>query len=69
MGSYDRAFAKGHNHDRVHDEFSTLPPALPAGTDDGVDPATEITAVQRMLSATSGSLLTGLLGKDCMLVL
>lgn len=58
--------ARGQNHDRLsttHDDSLALPDMLPAGDDGGSSRApVEITAVQKMLSATSGSLLTGLLG-------
>lgn len=55
--------ADGQNHDRLaHDDSLSLPSMLPtegdmAGTNDPL----EITAFQKMLSATTGSLLTGLL--------
>lgn len=46
----------GQNHDRMP---SRIPPGAP---DDSAGNPVEITAVQKMISATSGSLLTGLLG-------
>ncbi|KAM7219287.1 mitochondrial carrier protein MTM1 [Rhypophila decipiens] len=56
------AHSAGQDHDRLgHDgSVAVLSGTLPAKDDVPREPA-EITAVQRMLSATSGSLLTGLL--------
>ncbi len=54
------------NDDRFanHDSHGLPPPVLVAGDDNPSIPSepVEITALQKMLSATSGSLLTGLLG-------
>ncbi|KAJ9161444.1 hypothetical protein NKR19_g2200 [Coniochaeta hoffmannii] len=51
----------GQDHDRItHDDPPTAVPIHPAGEPSIPDPV-EITPVQKMLSATSGSLLTGLL--------
>jgi solute carrier family 25 protein 39/40 len=47
----------GHDHDIITDRVA------PAGPADPPAEPVEITAIQKMLSATSGSLLTGLLGK------
>lgn len=56
--------AAGQDHDRfAHDESLSLPSMLPTEGDmDGTSDPLEITAFQKMLSATTGSLLTGLLG-------
>lgn len=54
----------GQNHDRLatHNDSLPLSGIPPAGDDGGGDDGhVEITAAQKMLSATSGSLLTGLL--------
>jgi solute carrier family 25, member 39/40 len=52
----------GQNHDRPeHHHHSAFPTVLPVGSDSSDEPV-EITTLQKMLSATSGSLLTGLLG-------
>lgn len=57
----------GQGHDRFHEHHHISPNAtLPPTDDDGVVPPAvpdplEITAFQRMLSATSGSLLTGVI--------
>ncbi len=59
----------GQNHDRFSHDASPSPPSMAASTTgEGGDPV-EITMVQKMLSATSGSLLTGLLGKQPTLAL
>lgn len=54
--------AGGQSHDRF-DSNASQPPAIMASSQGraGAEPV-EITAVQKMLSATTGSLLTGLLG-------
>lgn len=50
----------GQNHERfVPDDSLNIPSILP---DDGDREPVEITAFQKMLSATTGSLLTGILG-------
>lgn len=51
----------GQNHDRIHDKNDLTIPLLPTEDDMSghADPA-EITTIQKMLSATTGSLLTGL---------
>jgi solute carrier family 25 protein 39/40 len=48
----------GQDHDIITDRVA------PGGPADPPDETVEITAIQKMLSATSGSLLTGLLGKS-----
>lgn len=54
---------RGQNHDRLaHDDSLSLQDMLPTKDDGGGRDHVEITAGQKMLSATSGSLLTGLLG-------
>jgi len=54
--------APGQNHDRIsHDAPLPLPNVLPE-TGGGAGDLVETTAFQKMLSATSGSLLTTLLG-------
>jgi solute carrier family 25 protein 39/40 len=53
--------ANGQDHDRItHDDLPTPVPVHAAGDSHVSDPV-EITPLQKMLSATSGSLLTGLL--------
>ena len=55
----------GQSHDRLAGDASLLlPNTIPVPMDDGPsDEITELTTGQKMLSATSGSLLTGLLGE------
>lgn len=56
--------ADGQNHDRLaHDGSLSLQAMLPTKDEGGGPDHVEITAVQKMLSATSGSFLTGLLGR------
>lgn len=59
-----RFSSNGQNHDRLleDDGFSIAAPPTGAGTGDD-DTAPEITAVQKMVSAMSGSLFTSLLGR------
>ncbi|OIW26172.1 mitochondrial carrier [Coniochaeta ligniaria NRRL 30616] len=61
MAPLAQAPTSGQDHDRItHDDPPTAVPVHPTGDPNMPDPV-EITPIQKMLSATSGSLLTGLL--------
>ena len=57
-----QSFTQGQPHDRLEDASPRFQAAQFERADDAKD-AYEITVFQRMLSATTGSLLTSLLGK------